>query len=244
MAHRDLSHYLNMSNAEGNEEHKEADVTVVESETPKDDFNNTVDSENSTVTEKPDVAEIPAASEGNDKADKVEVHDHVKVEVPSTEEMPNTDEGNGVDLDKGEESEAEIETDTSKVGGDDDDLGEHDKMGATSTQTPAVSNEQRAYEAVKHLTKMRGSLESYRDLLEPTLETGGIDNLTVEAIRIGMESLDEEFAGDAVVPGLEDFAAADADRSRLTVKTLHRINQSIKSVNTAIGNAEDVLNKL
>lgn len=240
MKNRSLAQFKEMY-GNGLEAHKDAPVTVVESETPDADFGDTPDSENDTQTAAPDTATLSAPSEDAGDA-TTEKHDHVEVDVPSTEEMPDSNEGD-VKEDKGEESDAEVHTDKTEVGGDDDNLGEADSYGHLENK-PTVSTEQRAYQAVKELTQMRSALEAYRTLIEPTLDTGGITPIVAEAVRIGLESMDEEFGGDKVVPSTEDFSDAAADHSRLTVKTLHRISQGIESVDTAIGNAKSVLDQL
>lgn len=89
---------------------------------------------------------------------------------------------------------------------------------------------------IDHFTDVAQSLEAYADILTQALANGGADDLTVQAIRVGLESLDESFGGENVVPALEAFGKTSS-RQTATQVSLEKVGESLGKVIEAIRRA-------
>jgi hypothetical protein len=79
-------------------------------------------------------------------------------------------------------------------------------------EAQAVAND------IDNFTDMSAALEAYDALLSRALQDEqGISGITAEAIRIGLESIDESFGGVEVIPSLESFGETCSRQTATTI---------------------------
>lgn len=198
------------------EEHSEADkVGDVEPDTGGGDPNDEVD------TAKPDVAHVPPKESGDDTGD-VENADAI------------LDGGPGTTVEKGGDAKPDT-----KLSDEGTTVEEGEQVADKNAEKVEV-----ATEALKSFGKMRSSLEGFVALADKALETSqGLQVETAEAIRIGMEHIDESFMTMKIVPSNESFGQTSSRRTA-TLQLRNGLNDALKTVNTATLNAQATLDRL
>lgn len=142
-----------------------------------------------------EVAEAEADAQGED----AETGD---VNEGPTQDVPESEGEVSADADDTATAEGEVEGDTVVSTEADESL----DVGITTPEEKLVEEMDQVADDAAHFEKVSESLEAYHTLLSKALaDNNGIDAITAESIRIGLEHMDESFAGDQLIPGMEAF---------------------------------------
>lgn len=172
-------------------------------------------------TAKPDVAHVPPKESGDDTGD-VENDDSVM------------SGGEGTTVEKGGDAKPDI-----KPSDEGTTVEEGEQVADKNAEKVEV-----ATEALKSFGKMRSSLEGFIALADKALETAqGLQVETAQAIRIGMEHIDDSFMTMKIVPSNESFGQTSSRRTA-TLQLRNGLNDALKTVNTASVNAQATLDRL
>jgi len=140
-------------------------------------------------------------------------------------DVPKPEEDVSADTKGTEEASGEGEGDVSVSAEEDESL----DVGITSPEEKMVEDMNQVAQDGAHFDKVSESLEAYHSLLTKALERGdGIDSITAESIRIGLEHMDESFSGDQLIPSNEAFGQTSS-RQYATQVSLESVQSGFKA---------------